>query len=105
MGRNKEEGRDKGWGAKSKGGMDKERGEGQRRGGTRKGIGSSGGHLSPCEGAGAGHIHHCACGRSWMVVGCWSLFFDRGGGGRLWWSGARLLSCVWALVDGGGVTM
>ena len=86
--------------------MDKKRGEGQGqgRGGTRKRIGSSGGRSSPCKGGGAGHICHHTCGRSWMVVGCWSPFFDHGGG-RLWWSGACSLLCVWALMESGGVAM
>ena len=31
-----------------------------------------------------GYAHHCVCGYSLMVVGCWSPFVDCGGGGHLW---------------------
>ena len=39
---------------------------------------------SPCKGGGAGRPHYRACGRSSMVVGCWSPFVDHGHGGRSW---------------------
>ena len=85
MGKGQEMGEEQGRGGTRDGERPRVKGDGQGKGGgikkgeggTRKGIGSSGGCLSPCEGGGAGHVHHHACGHSRTVVG-WALVVEQG---------------------------
>ena len=96
--------------------MDKQRGEGERRGGgRRKGIGSSGGRSSPSEGGGAGRgafviVRVGARGRWWGAGRRFSIMVvvgTHGGAGRArgrWWRrhakgverGALVIVCVGA---------
>ena len=49
-----------------------------------------------------GRARHHACGYSWMVVGCWSLFVDHGGGVHSW---GRCGDGPLTLFAGGGMVM